>query len=286
MFEEYAQQMQLAIDLEKLSTAEDDRSHPKVGAVLLKDGKVIGQAYRGEMGDGDHAEYTLLERKLKDVDVENSILFTTLEPCTVRKTQTTCSQWIIKKRIAKVFIGMLDPNPRIYTKGCLELRDNGIQVEYFPAVLREEIEEDNKDFIAQFRANPRPEGIATFDYTNNDGVFTIGHSDFLFETQWSKASDVSIHVYNNPPSVQGIAVAIDAKTLQDIKDRTIYDMSSRARTVKEGQFVVLKNTQGHYATLQVLDVKDQTQADSHDELTFKYWILTDKSSDFSCLNGG
>lgn len=285
MFEEYAQQMRLAIDLEKLSTAEDNRSHPKVGAVLLKDGKVIGQAYRGEMGSGDHAEYTLLERKLKDVDVENSILFTTLEPCTVRKTRTTCSQWIIKKRIAKVFIGMLDPNPRIYAKGCSELRDNGVQVEYFPAVLREEIEEDNKDFIAQFHANPRPEGSATFNYTNNNGVFTIGYGDFLFETQWTKASDVSIHLYNDRESVESIAVAIDARTLQDIKDGTIYDVSSRSRTVQEGQFVVLKNIQGYYAALQVLEVKDQTRADSHDELTF-YWILTDKSSDFSGLNGG
>ncbi len=155
------------------------------------DGKITDTAFRGELGAGDHAEYTLLEKKLTGANLERATLFTTLEPCVSRNQHKPCSEWIIEKGIGKVFIGMLDPNPRIYSKGAIKLREHGVEVDYFPSDLRGEIENDNHEFISQFRANPHLKGRAVFDYTNNDGIYIIGHGDCIFETQWSKASDTS-----------------------------------------------------------------------------------------------
>lgn len=278
---DYLPFMTLAIEAGKKSTCEDERSHPKVGAVIVRDGKVLETAYRGELGNGDHAEYTLFEKKLNGSDVAGTALFTTLEPCTARNTKKPCSHWVVEKGIRQVFVGMLDPNPRIYNKGCAYLKANGVEVHYFPEKLREEIERDNFSFIKQFSANPRPNGKADFDYTNNDGIFTIGNGDYIFETKWSKASDFSIHVYNDMPSVKTVAIALGAESFSEIKDATIYDGSSRARTIKEGEIVVMRNANGYCAAVKVIDVKDSSRSDAHDQIIFEYSILTDKTVDFS-----
>ena len=64
-------------------TMEDDRVHPKVGAVIVKDGRVLSTAHRGEP-IGNHAEFVALEKKLSDEAVAGATVFTTLEPCTTR----------------------------------------------------------------------------------------------------------------------------------------------------------------------------------------------------------
>jgi pyrimidine deaminase RibD-like protein len=286
MGEDHLEFMRLAIDAGKQSKAEDDRPQPKVGAVLVKDGQVIGSAYRGELGAGDHAEYTLFEKKLPGADLKGATLFTTLEPCTSRKQRKPCASWVIEKGISRVIIGILDPNPRIYLKGVSKLKEHGINVSYFPPQLRSEIEADNKEFIGQFQANPLPEGSAVFDYTRKDGFFTIGNSEFIFETRWSKGSDVSIHVYKDRTNIEKLGIALDAKRVSEIVDASVYDMSNRVEMVDEGQFVVMKNTSGYFAAIHIVDVKDRSRGrpDNHNELTFDYWILTDKSRDFSSKN--
>lgn len=145
--------MKIAIEVAKKSKPEsDNRLHPKVGVVVVKNGKVLNTGGRGELCAGEHAEYTVLERKLKNRDLTDSILYTTLEPCTTRKhPKIPCARWIVNRRIHKVVIGILDPNPDIRGKGVLFLRENNVLVEHFPAKLQLEIEEMNKDFIEQIK---------------------------------------------------------------------------------------------------------------------------------------
>src|SRR5207247_399724 len=74
--------MEMAIEEARQSVGEYGRAHPKVGAVIVKGGKVLATARRGELEKGEHAEYTALERKLPTDIVAGATIYTTLEPCT------------------------------------------------------------------------------------------------------------------------------------------------------------------------------------------------------------
>ena len=109
--------MEMAIEEARKSTGEDGRSHPKVGAVVVKDGRVLAKAHRGEFL-GCHAEYIALEKKLVDQSLAGSTVYTTLEPCTSRNhPKIPCASRLIERKVARVVIGILDPNPKISGRG-------------------------------------------------------------------------------------------------------------------------------------------------------------------------
>jgi len=150
--------MEMAIQLAKMSIPEDDKPHPKVGVVLVNGG-VIGKGYRSQYGNGDHAEFTMLERSLPNLDVTGSTLYTTLEPCTRRTLpKIACIRRIINRRITRVVIGILDPNPDENGQGLAGLREKGIAIDFFPEDLANEIRLINADFIA-FQNNRRSDEI-------------------------------------------------------------------------------------------------------------------------------
>lgn len=146
--------MEMAIQVMNSSVQEprQDKVSPKVGAVLIKlDGKVE-TAYRGELRQGDHAEFTLLERKNRSNHLDGSILFATLEPCApgARKPpKLCCAERIVNARIKKVWIGIEDPDPTVDRKGIKYLLDNGVEVEMFDADLQMQIRDANKQFIEE-----------------------------------------------------------------------------------------------------------------------------------------
>ncbi|MCI0376966.1 MAG: bifunctional diaminohydroxyphosphoribosylaminopyrimidine deaminase/5-amino-6-(5-phosphoribosylamino)uracil reductase RibD [Gemmataceae bacterium] len=154
--------MGLAIEEARKSVAEDGRPHPKVGAVVIKDGKVIATAHRGEMAPGDHAEYTVLEKKLKHESLAGATVYATLEPCTRRgANRTPCAQRLIDRKVKRVVIGMLDPNPSICGKGQRLLQNRGIEVEHFPHDLVMQLEELNREFTKAQEAAAARTGIST-----------------------------------------------------------------------------------------------------------------------------
>jgi len=129
--------------------------------------------------------------------------------------------------------------------------------------------------------SPSNQGTATFNYSNFNGRYRIGERLYEFETKWSKASNTSIYCYTDAASLRGVALAARGATLADITDASALDFTSRVRTAEKGRFVVIQNTNGFFAAVQIIDVKDDTRGDAADALTFRYWILTDGSKDFS-----
>src|SRR5260221_36337 len=136
----------LAIDEARKSVPENDgKPHPWVGAVVVKDGKVLSSAHRGEV-PGNHAEFTALERNIPGATVAGATVYATLEPCTTRnRPKIPCADRLIERRIKRVVIGMLDPDDRIRGKGHRKLTNTGIEFSFFPHDLPME-EELNRDF--------------------------------------------------------------------------------------------------------------------------------------------
>ncbi len=135
-----------AVEEARKSIAEDGKPHPKVGVVVVKDGAVLSIAHRGE-APGNHAEFTALEKKLPDSVVAGSTVYTTLEPCTTRNPpKVPCVERLIERKVARVVIGMLDPDERITGRGLRKLTEANIITDLFPHELRVEIEELNREF--------------------------------------------------------------------------------------------------------------------------------------------
>lgn len=147
--------MEKAIEVMRQSVAEprlDGKASPLVGAVLWKPDGALDTACRGELRDGDHAEYTLLERKNRHCNLDGAMLFTTLEPCAPgsrRHPKLSCSERIVLARIKEVWIGIEDPDPTVDRKGIKYLQESGVTVHIFDRDLQEEIHKGNKAFIEQ-----------------------------------------------------------------------------------------------------------------------------------------
>ena len=115
-------------------------------------------------------------------------------------------------------------------------------------------------------------GTIKFNYANNNGTYPIGHGDRTFTTKWSKASDTSIHAYNDASDIHSIAIAPNVSNLEQIPVLTL-DYSSRARTPKIGDAVVWQNTHGYYAVTKVISIKDDSRGSDVDEIEIEYLIL-------------
>lgn len=100
--------------------------NPRVGAVILEDGEIVGEGWHKEFG-GPHAEVIAINNS-NIGDFSNATLIVTLEPCTRYGKTPPCTPLIIEKNFARVVIGMVDPNPEVSGKGIEILKNAGIDV--------------------------------------------------------------------------------------------------------------------------------------------------------------
>ncbi|MFW6300901.1 MAG: bifunctional diaminohydroxyphosphoribosylaminopyrimidine deaminase/5-amino-6-(5-phosphoribosylamino)uracil reductase RibD [Bacillota bacterium] len=99
--------------------------NPLVGAVIVKDDKVIGEGYHAAFGE-DHAEVMAIDSASEDV--EGADLYVNLEPCSHYGKTPPCSLKIIRSGIKRVFIANPDPNPKVAGGGISQLKENNIEV--------------------------------------------------------------------------------------------------------------------------------------------------------------
>lgn len=124
---------------------------------------------------------------------------------------------------------------------------------------------------------------ATIEFCHKDhnGRYVIGRDEWLFEIKVSSASGSAIHLYNDPGSIRGVAIAEGATAIADVSTASSLNYTSRVRTPREGQIAVLENQNGFFAALKLLDVEDRAQGDDHDRVVIEYRILREGGGDFS-----
>ncbi len=99
--------------------------NPRVGCVLVQDGRVVGEGFHQRAGE-PHAERNALAMAGKDA--KGATAYVTLEPCAHSGRTPPCSEGLIEAGVSRVVVAMQDPNPRVAGKGCQQLRDAGIDV--------------------------------------------------------------------------------------------------------------------------------------------------------------
>ena len=119
--------------------------NPNVGAIIYKDGKIIGKGYHRFFGD-HHAEIHALNEASENA--KESMMFVTLEPCSHYGKTPPCVDAIIKAGVKKVFIAMKDPNPLVSRNGIKKLISANIQVEV--GLLEKKAKKFYQDYSIRF----------------------------------------------------------------------------------------------------------------------------------------
>lgn len=120
--------------------------NPLVGAVVAKNGRIVGEGYHESFG-GPHAEVIALERA--GDEAEGADLYVNLEPCSHHGKTPPCADQVIRAGIARVFISNRDPNPLVNGKGLQKLESSGIET--IPEVLQDEGEKLNAAYFKFMR---------------------------------------------------------------------------------------------------------------------------------------
>ena len=107
--------------------------NPMVGAVIVKDGRIIGEGYHIRAGEG-HAEVNAFKNATEDV--AGATMYVTLEPCSHYGKTPPCADKIVEKKISRVVVAALDPNPLVAGRGIEKIRNAGNPV--VTGVLAEE----------------------------------------------------------------------------------------------------------------------------------------------------
>lgn len=157
--------MRMAIDLAKQAIGWTN-PNPMVGAVIVKDGRVIGKGYHKKCGEL-HAErdaFTTLTES-----AEGATIYVTLEPCCHYGKQPPCTEAIVENKIARVVIGSRDPNPLVAGKGVKYLREHGIEV--IEDFLKEACDEINPVFF-HFITTGKPYVVMKYAMTMDGKIAT------------------------------------------------------------------------------------------------------------------
>ena len=159
------------------------KPNPRVGCVIVKDEKIIGEGWHKKTG-GDHAEIMAL--KNCEVNPEGSVVFISLEPCTHKGRTAPCIEALIDAKVSKVIFSTLDPNPKVSGKSIDILSAAGIEVSH--GLLEEESSELNIGFFQRMKRN-RP-FIRSKIGSSLDGKIALSNGESKWITSTESREDV------------------------------------------------------------------------------------------------
>ena len=188
--------MERAIELAKRARGFTS-PNPMVGAVIVKDGKVIGEGYHERCGEL-HAERNALASLTESA--EGATIYVTLEPCCHYGKTPPCTEAIIEHKLAKVVIGSRDPNPLVSGKGAAILRKAGIEV--VEDFMREECDAINPIFF-HYITTKRPYVAMKYAMTMDGKIATRTGA-----SKWITGEAARNHVQTLRHAYKGIMVGI------------------------------------------------------------------------------
>lgn len=178
--------------------------NPMVGAVIVKDNKVIGAGFHEKYGHA-HAERNAVKNAVEDI--EGATVYVTLEPCAHYGKTPPCVDLLIEKKVRKVVIGMLDPNPLVAGKSIKKLKENNIEVKV--GVKEKECRKLNEVFI-KYITTKKPFVIMKAGISIDGKIATSGG-----ESKWITSERSRLHSHELRNRMSGIMVGINTVLSDD-----------------------------------------------------------------------
>lgn len=178
--------------------------NPLVGAVIVKDGRIIGEGYH-EVYGSLHAERNAIKNLTESA--EGADMYVTLEPCCHYGKQPPCTEAVIASGVKRVFVGSFDPNPKVAGKGTAFLREAGIEV--IEGFMREECDALNPVFF-HYISNNEPYIALKYAMTADGKIATA-----TGKSQWITGENARAHVHELRGIYKGILVGIGTVLADD-----------------------------------------------------------------------
>ena len=150
------------------------RPNPMVGAVIVADGRIIGEGYHVRCGEG-HAEVNAFAsvRSEDEPLLRDATIYVSLEPCAHFGKTPPCADLIVSKGLKRVVVGCIDPFAEVQGRGIAKIRQAGIEVTV--GVLEQECKWLNRRFFT-YHSKHRPYIILKWAQTSNGFIDDSGHA--------------------------------------------------------------------------------------------------------------
>ncbi len=174
--------------------------NPMVGAVIVRDGKILGQGWHEKFGEA-HAEVNAIrDARKNNHDICGTTMYVTLEPCHHHGKTPPCTEAVIKNGITRVVVAMQDPDSQVSGRGLKKLRESGIEV--ITDICNDDACELLRGYI-KLRTKIKPWVICKWAQTA-DGYLSLGPG----EDQWISSPQSRQRVHELRAQCDGVLVGI------------------------------------------------------------------------------
>lgn len=188
--------------------------NPMVGAVIVHNGKIIGEGYHERFGEA-HAEVNAVASVKNQALLADSTIYVSLEPCAHFGKTPPCADLLVAKKFKRVVVGTLDVNAAVFQKGIKRLEDAGIDVTV--GVCEKECRELNRAFFT-FHSQKRPYVLLKWAQTKRG--FMDNSEGKTGEVSWISAPETQVIVHQWRSEYQAILVGKNT-VLQDNPSLTV-----------------------------------------------------------------
>lgn len=288
--------MRLALQLAEAAKGQTG-PNPAVGCVVVKDGRIIGMGSHLQAGK-EHAEVHALN--MADDEAEGSTVYVTLEPCSHFGRTPPCCKLLIERKVARVVVAALDPNPQVSGRGIERLKQHGIQTETgLLAGEAEQILEPFRKFITTGLPFVTLKTASTLDgkiaSKTGDSKWITGpdsracvhvlrhqHQAIMVGVETVLQDDPLLTARLTVPALQPLRVIADSKLRTPIDAAVVQDKSAPTLICTTSQAPEQKRKALEDAGVEVAVCGSEDRVDLHEMMK----LLADKQISTVLLEGG